>query len=347
MERFNRRVISALVGQRNAMDGAKFAVHLLRDAMPDIPPNLRDAVRGFAGSRLGFALASARAACAADTVLVGHINLLPVVAAAKAINPALRSVLFVHGVEVWNDPAYRRKRIWEPALLRAVDTVASVSRYTAERMQAQFGVPPDKFVILPNAVDGPINPRAASPRTQMLLTVTRMAEHDRGKNVDAILRAFAVVADRLPNASLVVVGDGHLRAELEAYAATLGLQQRVHFLGKVSDDELDACYGQAAAFVLPSSKEGFGIVYLEAWKHGLPVICGTEGAASEVVAHEVDGFVVDPADCAQLASAMETLLTDATLAGRLGSAGARKAQEHYTDSVFGQRLRNLVTEGVR
>lgn len=337
IQQFNRRMLRALESLVHPA-GSLMAL-ILRDPSTSLPQTSRMLSVATPGAMLLAVFAYGKAN---DLLVIGHLNLLPAALLARLANPRIMTVLVVHGAEAWNDPLYRRKRFYEPLLLGAVDRIASVSQYTAQRMHEQFGVAKEKFVVFPNAVDGPVVPREAAAAGRTLLAVTRMALHDRGKNLDQLLRAFAALSPSLHDANLEIVGDGPLRSELEALAASLGISQRVCFLGRVSDDELAQCYARAAAFVLPSSKEGFGIVYLEAWKHGLPVICGSEGASREIVSDGVDGLVVDPTDIGALARAMELLLTKPDIALQMGRRGAEKVAGQYLDVHFRQNLERLI-----
>jgi glycosyltransferase involved in cell wall biosynthesis len=177
----------------------------------------------------------------------------------------------------------------------------------------------------------------------VLLTVSRLDPHDQGKNIDAIIRAMPAVLERRPGARLQIVGDGALRAELETLAGELGVGGSIDFLGRVGDDALEEAYRQARVFVLPSEKEGFGIVYLEAWQRGLPVICGTGDAGHEIVADGEDGFAVDPADVAALAGRMAELLDDPAQADRMGLAGYRKVRANYLDRHFRKVLGEVIS----
>lgn len=342
MQQFNQRVISGLAEQARAAGAARPRVLLMGDRAADLPANVAADISGFGRNRLAFIRQSLAAARTSSVLLVGQLNLLPVAWMAKILNPKLRTILFVHGIEVWNDPVYRRKRWYEPFLFRSIDTVASVSRFTASLLHRHFGVGPERVVIFPNAVDGPVAQAPIEGRPPVSLAVSRLAPHDRGKHIDVVLRAFAKVLAARPDARLDIVGDGALRPELEALARSLGVDVGVSFRGRVSDTELAECYGRAQAFVLPSSKEGFGIVYLEAWKHGLPVICGREGASQEIITEGEDGFVVDPKDTDALADAMLTLLSDPARSAAMGAAGARKVETHYLGVHFNANLARLL-----
>ena len=341
MQAFNRRVAASLADIAAAAGDPTPRIHVLRDIDEDMPNDVRAEMKGFGTDRIGFAFASLRAANRADTLLLGHINLLPLGWLAKAFRPRLRLILFVHGIEVWGDPAYRRRRCYERALLRAVDRVASVGRETARIMAERFNVPASRFAILPNAVDGPINLKPAWPQKPVFLCVTRMEAHDHGKNIDKLLQAFALLPQDV-EAALEIVGDGALRPRLQALSGTLEGSERVRFLGRVSDGERDKAYRRASAFVLPSAKEGFGIVYLEAWKHGLPVICGHSGGARDIVTDGEDGLVVDPENVADLASSMYRLAANPGCAAAMGKKGAQKLKASYLDDSFRKNLAQLL-----
>lgn len=297
---------------------------------------------GAGGSRARFAFAFVKAGWRADLLLLGHINLLPFAMLYRLLRPRGRVILFAHGVEVWGDPVYRRPKGWEPALFRlAVNQVAIVSAYSRSLMARAFAVPMDKFALFPNAVDVTDEPARDMPGAQVL-AVSRLAATEREKHVDALIRALPQVLDAIPAARLTIIGDGALRGELEALAQALGVAGHVDFAGFVTEEELAQAYAGAALFALPSSKEGFGIVYLEAWLRGLPVIASRYGAGGEVVADGVDGFAVDPADIDAMARAMIDLLRDREKARRFAAAGRAKVEQLYSAQAFQRNLEALV-----
>ncbi len=149
-----------------------------------------------------------------------------------------------------------------------------------------------------------------------------------------MLEALALIRARVPGAEWVVVGDGPLRAELERRAAQIGVRDAVRFTGRVSDVERDAWLDRARVFVMPSrlpaggaGGEGFGIVYLEAGAHGLPVVAGAVAGALDAVIDGETGVLVAPEDPSAVADAVAGLLLDPARARRLGEAGARRARE--------------------
>jgi phosphatidylinositol alpha-1,6-mannosyltransferase len=315
IQRFNRRVAAALAGSGSAT----------RTAM------LADGRGRLLRTLLAFAPRS-------DILLLGHINLLPLAAMFRILQPRGRVILFAHGIEIWGDPVYRRLRRFEPFLLRRlVNRVAIVSAYSQRRMSGAFGLPEDRFALFLNAVDLSSAP-PPKQRESMILAVARLGAGEREKHIDKLVRALPL----LPHARLTVIGDGPMRGDLRALADELGVGNRVQLPGGVSDEALVEAYAQAAVFALPSSKEGFGIVFLEAWAHGLPVVGSRIGAAAEVIADGFDGFTVDPDDVPALAAVLRTLLDDPALAERMGMAGRAKVARSYSGDVFTANLRRLI-----
>lgn len=340
VQRFNQRLIDSLVRQ-GAAAGWRLRVLVRGDVPDEVPEALRDRVQGLGRGRLALIRRMPGIIWRSDDLLLGHINLLPLGWVAKRLRPRLRLVLFVHGVEVWGDESYRKPRIYEQRMLQACDVIASVSDFTSSLMQKTYGLAEGRFVQFPNTIDVPEAKEAPEPRTGFL-TVTRLAEHDRGKHVDAVLRAMAMLKDAGQCPTLRIVGDGTLRPELEGLARRLRIGAHVSFLGRVEEQELRRLYAEAQAFVLPSSKEGFGIVYLEAWANGLPVICSTEGAAPEVVRDGIDGFAVDPRDVKALAGRMAQLAADPALCARMAAAGWERIEERYLTRHLDEKLRQIL-----
>lgn len=344
LQAFNRRLIAALARRAKGMGAPPVVAVLRRDAGAELPSDLHVVFHACGPSRAQFAVAAMAGARGAKLIVVGHINLLPVAALCRIRAPQARVVLMVHGDEVWGDPVYRAPRWLDRPLLRLVHRVVSVSDFTARRMQAAFALPPARFLTFLNAVDPiafELPPRHAAPE---ILSVTRLAAHDHGKNIDQVLRAVAQLAPTRPSLRYTIVGEGVLRPGLQALAAELGISAQVTFAGRLSDGDLAVAYGRARIFVLPSQKEGFGIVYLEAWLRALPVICGTEDAAHEIVTDGTDGFCVNPQDTDLLAHRIGWLLDHPEAARQMGVAGQRKVADHYLADAFHDRLETILNE---
>jgi len=341
LQNFNRRVIANLGALAKSGHVAGAVAFLMDDRDEDLPRLPGVALRGFGRNRLAMMRDLLAASWSAGVLLVGHINLLPVAWLAKGLRPSLRTVLFVHGDEVWNDEL-RKRRAHEPWMLRSIDCIASVSGYTARVMQAQYGAPAERFVLFPNAIDDFSDPPAREARGRHVLCVTRIGEGDRRKHVDQLIRAIGLLRDRGRPARLTHVGDGALRPELVALARDLALDDAVRFAGRVDDETLAKLYADADVFALPSSKEGFGIVYLEAWSHGVPVLCGKRGAPHEIIDDGVDGRIANEDDPSDIADKLDDLLLRPD-APEMGQRGLAKVRARYLNSTARDNLRSLVT----
>lgn len=164
------------------------------------------------------------------------------------------------------------------------------------------------------------------------------------KGLHHLMRAMPAV-----DASLVVVGDGPERAALEALAEQLEIAGRVHFAGRVADEDLPCYYQAADVFVLPSHlrSEAFGIVLLEAMAAGLPLITTEIGTGtSEVNRHGSTGFVVPPADAQALARALNVLLTTRHLREYFGQNGRRCVLGEYTPRLMVERTAVIYREAL-
>ena len=148
------------------------------------------------------------------------------------------------------------------------------------------------------------------------------------KGVGHLIRAFAAVRRRCPEATLEVAGDGPERESLEAEARRLDLTDAVRFLGWQRDVSL--LFSRWRVFVQPSIAEGLGLAALEAMAAGLPVVATDAGGLPEVVVDGVTGRVVPVGDEARLADVVSALLDDPALASRMGMAGRERVAEHFS-----------------
>ncbi len=228
--------------------------------------------------------------------------------------------------------------------VRSAAAVVAISRHTETLARAR-GAPPQNIHRIPVGVDLPprVEPHPGSRPT--VITVARL--RDRYKGHDVLMEAMPLIRAHVSNVCWVIVGDGPLRALYERQVRARGLSGHVQFVGSISDRERDAWLERAHVFAMPSRMpshgggEGFGIVYLEAGAHGLPVVAGNLGGALDAVIDGVTGVLVDPVDSNAVAAAIVRLLQDRDYASALGRAGAAHARNfgwarmaEAVDSVF-------------
>lgn len=249
-----------------------------------------------------------------------------------------RLVVTFYGVELrWTARALGPLRRLVARAARSADAAVAISRDTAEEVRRLAGVTP---AVIPYGVGLPPQaPAAPAPAGAQALAgapfgvlfVGRLVER---KGVRVLLEAMAHLGARRAWRA-VIVGDGPERGKLEAYAAALGLGERVSFRGRISSAELAEAYAAAQALVLPAvvdqrgDTEGLGVVLLEAMSHGVPVIASRIGGITDIVEDGKTGLLIAPGDARQLAAAVERLAEDTALARRLGEAGRRVVQERF------------------
>lgn len=292
--------------------------------------------------RFGAAVAAPQWSAQAGWLLFTHLGL----ASVQRCVPRVRRwpyAVFAHDIEAWSPLSAGRRAILRDAFLRLAN-----SRFTAARAMAAN---PDvgEFVACPLAIeDEGVTAGAAAPTWlerlpgPLVLTVGRLASAERYKGHDALVAAWPAVLRAVPDATLVFAGEGDDRPRLERLTAAAGLASRVLLPGFVDAGVRAALYERAAVFAMPSRREGFGLVYLEAMAHRLPVVASVHDAAPEIIEDGVSGFLVDQADLDGLAAHLVALLTRPDLRRAMGQAGRARFERDFTYAAFAERVRCAV-----
>jgi glycogen(starch) synthase len=178
-------------------------------------------------------------------------------------------------------------------------------------------------------MDVPEHPPTARPHDAPCVLGFGRLVADKG--FDLAVRAFAAVTRRVPNARLVLAGDGAARADLERLVTDMGLSQSVEFVGMVAPADVPALIARASLVVVPSRwDEPFGLVALEAAVMARPVVATRAGGLVEVVEEGTTGLLVDKEDPDALAAALLRLLEDPATADRMGVAARARARERFS-----------------
>lgn len=234
----------------------------------------------------------------------------------------------------------KRARVVPRLVWLGVDRHIAVSESVARSLREELQVQARKITVVPNGVplDERADGRSAIPEENapsVVLTIAQLRAH---KGHEYLLEA----AREVPNARFLFVGDGPERDRLEALSRSLGVHDRVEFLGFRSD--VRELVRQCDLFVLPSLDEGLPLAVLEAMMVGKPVVATRAGGTSEAVLDGVTGIVVEPRDVAALADAVRTVLADPELAARMGAAGRVRARSRFSADAMGDAVAGVYEE---
>jgi phosphatidyl-myo-inositol dimannoside synthase len=246
-------------------------------------------------------------------IICTHLNFGPAAHLARR-HFGIPYVLVAHGVEV--DSSLSAKRL---AALGAAEQVVAVSEWTRQRLLTLGVTPHERIAVLPNTYDdcrfspgeAPVGLRqryGIGEGQKVILTVARLVQSEGYKGYDRILEALPAVRAACGAVRYLIAGKGDDRARLEAIARKLGVTEMVTFAGFVPDEELADHYRLADVFAMPSTGEGFGIVFLESMGCGTPVLGGNQDGSVDALDRGRLGKLVDPGSLESIGAGLIDLL---------------------------------------
>jgi glycosyltransferase involved in cell wall biosynthesis len=275
--------------------------------------------KGFSKRKISFIIEAVKLGCQKETVILSHVNLLLVGWLIKLCSPKTKVILLTHGIEVWQ-PLSSLKKMF----LKKCDGVISVSRYTAYKVIDLQNVPASKVKVLNNAIDPFLDlerdknvvdirqqykiPSSAS----VLLMLTRIASTETRKGYHQVVQALPLVKKYFPDVCFLLAGkyEDAEQQKIMDTATAVGVNENVVMTGFVPDEWLNAIFHQSDLYVMPSQKEGFGVVFVEALSCGLPVIAGNKDGSVDALRNEEFGILVDPNNVEEIANAVVKVLKD-------------------------------------
>lgn len=280
------------IAESNNWDFKMFSAY---DADADLMPQYLPAenFKGFGSNRIAFVMKTLREADKADIVILSHINLALVGLAIKIINPRCKVWLIAHGIEVW-----RKLSIPKKAFLRRCDKVICVSNYTKQQMISWHNIDPAICTVLNNAIDPFMKLPVTFEKPHHLLvkyhlttdnpvifTLTRLAATEQYKGHEQVINVIGKLKLIFPGIRYILSGqyDADEEVRIKELITTHNVEEQVILTGFIDEKELPNHFLLADLFVLPSKKEGFGIVFIEALACGLPVICGNADGSIDAI----------------------------------------------------------------
>jgi glycogen(starch) synthase len=243
----------------------------------------------------------------------------------------------------------RRVDVWrERASAGLADALVTHSRAHQLTMASELRINPKRIKIVPHGIAS--NGRSSAEREPN--TIVYVGRLERRKGAIDLLHAAPLVLRENPNVRFVMIGTdrahcpgGKTHAEY-LLEFPLEVRSRISLLGRLPEEEVEGWLRRATIFVAPSLYESFGLVFLEAMRHGTPVIGTFAGGIPEIVEHERSGLLVPPGDAQALAAAILNLMNDLRKRDRLGSAGKVRCEQEFSADMMARRMADLYASAI-
>lgn len=307
--------------------------------------------KGFGKNKLLFVLAATREGIRSGEVILSHINLLLAGFLIKVFSPRTKIILIAHGIEVWHSFPF-----WKKFMLRKCDQILAVSHFTKERIIALNGYDERKVTVFNNCLDPFLQPplnatRNGELRTRynldaedmVLITLTRFSSRERYKGYDNVFYVLSGLKESYPSIKYLLVGkyDQKEKSRVDALISALDLQDNIIFTGFIPDEEISAHYNIADLYIMPSKKEGFGIVFIEAMYYGKPVIAGNKDGSSDALSNGKFGLLVNPDDREEINNAIIKVINNRTAF----VPDRQEVLDKFSYPVYKEKLRKILAVG--
>jgi phosphatidylinositol alpha-1,6-mannosyltransferase len=299
-------------------------------------------------------------------VAAKNINVVVFGAAAPLalMSPSLRKsgvkkiIALTHGHEVWWAKIFPF-RLAIKRIGKSVDHLTYLGEFTrqaiskpltrksaTEMVKIAPGIDTAHFIPQPDAMQK--REELGLQDKKIIISVGRLV-HRKGQ--DNLIQAMPAVLKKIPNAHLLLVGEGPYKKHLEKLVMKSSLEQNVTFAGRIMYDRLPSYLSAADLFAMPSRSrffglevEGLGIVYLEASACGIPVVAGNSGGAPDAVLEGVTGLCVDGTNIEQITGAIVEICRDAERASHMGAAGRNWIVDQWRWEIWSKEFNALLVE---
>ncbi|MCW3111587.1 MAG: hypothetical protein JWQ09_6093, partial [Segetibacter sp.] len=298
--------------------------------------------RGFKGNRLKFIIAVWKEAVNYDTIILGHINLSLAAWGVKKMFPDKKIVLITHGIEVWD------KQIGiKDYVIKNADKILAVSTYTKEAIVKVHKLSPDKISVFHNTIDPYFSFPEVFEKPQYLVkryeidandsvifTLTRLSASEKYKGYDKVIEVMPFLKKSIPQVKYILSGKADVREKkrLMRLKKENDLSYNVLFTGFIKDEEVVDHFLLADVFIMPSRKEGFGIVFIEAMACGLSVIAGNKDGSVDALQQGALGQLIDPDNETEILKALQHALSKTD---RLMNKKEKKELQQKVKQIFG------------
>jgi glycosyltransferase involved in cell wall biosynthesis len=351
IEKFNRAFMKALeeICSENKFD---LIIKSSHDNLPDERYIPKSKFLGFKGHKIKFVIKCLAEANKMELVFIGHINLALVAVLLKLLNPRIKLIVVGHGIEIWE-----RQILFKKFLLKLCIKILAVSNYTKQQIIKNNGIDPNKIIIFHNTIDPffkypdrLIKPEYLLKRyninknAKIVLTITRINKHEEYKGYDRVIDAMGAVLKAQPKTIYFLGGkyDEIEKVRIEKLIEEKGIKNHIILAGFINEDELTDHYLLGNVFAMPSKKEGFGIVFIEAVACCLPVIAGNKDGSKDALLNGEIGLLVNPDSHLEILDALLLALSENTTDEKC--TNRKRMLEHYSFEKFKERTYNVLME---
>lgn len=313
------RIAGKAMYENCTRNNKRFKIYSMHDDPASSADNLyfpMEIFTGFNAHKVNFMWHAIKQGRKSKVVILSHINLLLAGWLIKKINPSVKIILFSHGIEVWPTLSKMKRE-----MLDCCDEIISVSEYTRSKVINVHNVDPAKCTLMNNCLD-PFLPLLknviVSPALRekygfhstdkILFTLTRLSARERYKGYDKVMEAMVQIDDTKIRYLIAGSYDNEEKEYIDSLKNKLGLQERVVLAGFIPDEEVASYFAMSDCYVMPSVKEGFGIVFIEAMYYGLPVIAGNADGSVDALQNGKLGILVDPYNVSEIKIAIKEVL---------------------------------------
>ncbi|WP_379093534.1 glycosyltransferase family 4 protein [Pedobacter sp. UC225_65] len=308
----------------------------------------------FDGNRKYFVIKSLLKGMQSDVVLLSHINLLSIGYLIKRFSPKTKVYLIAHGIEIWRKlPETKLKA------LNRLDKIFAVSHYTKEKIKSEHKIADNKIEVLNNCLESFYyfpndfsKPKPLLKRYNLtidntvLISLSRLSSTEKYKGYDNVIKILPKLVEKDPNIVFLLAGkaDEEEQARLEKLIAEYKIGKHIKLIGFVDEAEISDHFLLSDIFVMPSKKEGFGIVFIEAMASGLKVVAGNKDGSVDALNNGKLGKLVDPDNLNEVEQVLSELLAQPS--GDMEKLTLQKnVYEVFNYEKYREHLKNIILNG--
>lgn len=305
--------------------------------------------KGFNGQRLKATFYTLKNCIFTDELIISHIHLAPIALMVKILNPFCKIIIWTHGIEVWRPLGFIYRLV-----LNLANPIIAVSQHTKNDLMKRQGLKSSQIKIISNAVDFYFSIPDLSLENNIALNyqkpvgytlfmaLTRLSATEQNKHYDRVIKALGNLKKEGYLMQYLLGGkyDQQERQRLLRLAKKSGLGEDLILTGFIEDEAIPSYYRLADAFVLPSTKEGFGIAFIEALCCGLPVIAGNQDGSVDALKDGELGNLIDPFNEQKLRLTLLKIIEGQN--NEKGLVLQKKALKYYDYRIFQEKIIQLI-----